>query len=151
MRKFIMLGSAILALTSAAAAAAGSPAMHFEEDITGDVFVCEDETYTTISGTIAITVHEGASASGNGNFTFTAVPKDAVAEDTEGNTYRGVGAVWGGGAFNAQKGSEQGTFTFKITFVSAGGGKADSVNLVMHGSTSGANFEFDKGTCAEDE
>lgn len=140
-----------VALFAAATAVANGPAIHFTEDVTGDIFVCEDETYTATSGEIAFTIHEGSSASGNGNFTATIVPKNLLLEDGDGDPYRAVGAVWFGGTFNAQQGSFQGTFTFKIQIVSVGGGKADSVNLVGHESSDGANFFFDFGTCAEPE
>ena len=144
-----LLAIAGLALLTAATATANSPAIHSTEDVTGDVFVCEDETYTVTSGEIAFTFHEGSSASGNGNFTATIVPKNVIFEDSDGDAYRAVGAVWFGGTFNAQKGSFQGTFTFKLQIVSVGGGKPDSVNLVAHESSNGANFFFDRGTCEE--
>jgi hypothetical protein len=148
MRRFLLILFAAVPLLLATGANASGPAVHFTEDPTGDVFVCEDATYTVTGGEIAITFHEGESASGNLNFTGTIVPRKVTAVDDEGNEFRAVGATWFGGTFNAQRGSFQGTFTFKIQLVSVGGGTADSVNLVAHESTDGANFFFDFGTCA---
>ena len=147
MRKLSALAAVIVALASSVAASANSGAIHFTEDPTGDVFVCEDATYTVTSGEIALTIHEGESASGNANFTATIVPRGVTAVDSEGNEYRAVAAVWFGDTFNAQTGSFQTTVTFKVHFVSVGGGKADGVNLTAHGSSDGANFFFDFGTC----
>ncbi len=147
MRRFLLIVFAAVPLVLAAGANGGGPAFHFTEDVTGDVFVCEGGTTYTLTGTIAFTIHEGDSASGNENFTATIVPRKVTAVDDEGNEFRAVGAVWFGGTFNAQRGSFQETFTFKIQLVGVGSGKADSVNLVAHGSSDGANFFFDFGTC----
>lgn len=150
MRRFLMIVLAVVPFALATAASANSPAVHFTEDATGDVFVCEDgTTYTITGGVIAFTIHEGASASGNGNFTATIVPRGVTAVDNDGNTFAAVGAVWFGDTFNAQHGNFQGWFTFKIQFVGTGAGKTDSVNLVGHESSDGANFFFDFGTCEE--
>jgi len=150
MRRFLLIALAVLPLALAAGASANSPAFHFTEDVTGDVFVCEGgTTYTVTGGVLAFTFHEGESATGNGNVTGTIVPRGVTAVDGDGNTFRAVGAVWFGGTFNAQHGNFQGWFTFKIQLVGTGGGKADSVNLVAHESSDGANFFFDFGTCEE--
>lgn len=151
MRRFLLTLLVAVPLAVASGANASGPAIHFTEDVTGDVFVCEGTTYTLTGGTIAFTIHEGESASGNGNFTATIVPRGVTAVDNGGKTFRAVGAVWFGGTFNAQRESFQSTFTFKIQLVGTGRGKADSVNLVAHESSDGANFFFDFGTCAEPE
>lgn len=150
MRKLLLVFAAASSLIVTAVATANSPAFRFTEDVSGDVFACEDETYTITSGEISFVIHEGESASGNGNFTATIVPKNVTLVDTDGDTFRAVGAVWFGGTFNAQRESFQGTFTFKLNIIGSGG-KADSVSLVAHESSDGANFFFDSGTCEEPE
>lgn len=138
-------------LAAATPALADRPAERFTEDVTGETLVCEDATYTITSGQINIVVHEGSSASGNQNFTFTLTPKNVVAEDEEGNTYRIVGAVWGGGAINANTGGEVFTVTEKLQIVSRGGGTADSVNTIFHITAQPNKLvikDFDFGTCA---
>jgi hypothetical protein len=122
MKRVLALIACVLPLAFATAATA-SPAIHFTEDPTGDVFVCDENAA--------------------GGFNFTAVNSD-------GDEFRAVGAVWFGATGNAA-GSVQSTFTFKIQLVSVGGGRADSVNLVAHESTDGSNFSFDFGTCEEAE
>ena len=144
---------AVVALVSAltTSALASGPAQRFTEDVTGDQIVCEDETYTITSGQIQIVFHEGESASGNFNFTVTITPRKVVAEDSEGNQYRVVGAFWFGGTFNSKTEAFQNTFTGKLQIVSAGGGTADSVNVTFHQSPNDVVKEFDFGTCQEPE
>jgi hypothetical protein len=147
--KAILRAGMVLALLllGAPTALANQPAMHFTEDVTGDVFVCGARTYTVVSGTLSVVIHEGESASGNLNFTGTLTPHNVVAEDAAGNTYSIRGAVWFGGTFNAQQGTEQGTFTAKLQIVARGGGTVDSVNVVGHFSPNGKEFFLDFGTC----
>jgi hypothetical protein len=140
----VLCGSFVLT----AIASASGPAVHEVDDVTGDVFICEDATYTVTSGKISFVFHEGESASGNHNFTATIVPKNVTLIDSAGNTYRAVGAVWFGGTLNAKRETFQSTFTFKLNIVGTGG-KADTVNLVGHESSDGANFFLDQGTCEE--
>jgi hypothetical protein len=150
MRRFVATLAAVTALTlalSASPALANGPAVHSSFDPVGSVFVCGANTYTVTSGTVSTVMHEGSSASGNSNFTFTATPKQVMAEDEDGNVYRIVGAIWGGGTFNAQTGGFQTTFTGKLQIVSQGGGTADSVNVVLHMSPNGDVNSFDFGTC----
>jgi hypothetical protein len=148
MKRFLTLIACALPLVFAMSATA-SPAMHFTENPTGDVFVCDGgETYTITGGTLKITVHEDVNAAGGFNFTSTIVPKGVTAVNSSGDEFRAVGAVWFGATGNPA-GNVQATFTFKIQLVSVGGGKADSVNLVAHESTDGTNFFFDHGTCEE--
>ena len=139
----------------APSALANQPAFRFTEDVTGDVIACETSTYTIVSGEIQIVIHEGASASGNHNFTMTITPRNVVAEDEEGNLYAVRGAFWFGGAFNANTGGEVFTFTGKLQIVSkGGGGTADSVNVTFHVTAQPNNFvlkDFDFGTCEEPE
>lgn len=138
---------------TASSAVANQPAMKFTEDVTGDVIACETAIYTLVSGEIQTVIHEGASASGNHNFTGTITPRKVVAEDEEGNLYAVRGAFWFGGAFNANTTGEVFTFTGKLQIVSkGGGGTADSVNLTFHVTAQPNNFvlkEFDFGTCEE--
>jgi hypothetical protein len=150
MKRFVALLACAVPLVFATAASA-SPAIHFTEDPTGDVFVCEGgETYTITGGTLVWTLHEDENAAGGFNFTATIVPRGVTAVNSDGDEFRAVGAVWFGATGNAA-GNVQSTFTFKIQLVSVGGGKANGVNLVAHESTDGSNFFFDFGTCEEAE
>jgi hypothetical protein len=147
MRRLVATLAIVLAL-SASPALANGPAVHSSFPVTGDVFVCGANSYTVTSGTVSAVTHEGSSASGNLNGTFTGTPSNVVAVDAAGNVYRIVGAVWGGFTLNAQTGGFQTTFTGKLQIVSAGGGTADSVNVVFHISPNGDINSFDFGTCA---
>jgi hypothetical protein len=144
---------AVVALVSGltTSAFASGPAQKSTEDVVGDQIVCEDETYTITSGVIQVVFHEGESASGNFNFTATITPRKVVAEDSEGNEYRVVGAFWFGGTFNSKREAFQNTFTGKLQIVSPGGGTADSVNVTFHQSPNGVVKEFNFGTCEEPE
>ena len=142
-----LIAACALAL-SAAPVLANGPAVHFSFPVAGDVFVCGTNTYTITSGTVSAVSHEGSSASGNANCTFTGTPKKVVAVDEDGNEYSIVGAVWSGFTVNAQTGGSQSTFTGKLQIVSQGGGTADSVNVVFHISPNGDINSFDFGTCA---
>jgi hypothetical protein len=148
MKQVLALIACVLPLAFATAATA-SPAIHFTEDPTGDVFVCGGgETYTITGGTLFLTMHEDENAAGGFNFTATITPRGVTAVNSDGDPFRAVGAVWFGATGNPS-GSVQSTFTFKIQLVSVGDGKADSVNLVAHESTDGSNFFFNFGTCEE--
>lgn len=146
-------GLALVAAMSlpAVSAYANQPAEHFTEDVTGDAFDCGDETYTITSGEIRITIHEGESASGNQNFTGTVTPRKVVAVDSDGDAVDIRGALWFGGTMNAQRGTEQFTFTGKLRFIDRGTGTVDSVNQTFHITL--VNGEpvtfkaFDFGTC----
>jgi hypothetical protein len=59
---------------------------YFTEDVAGDTFQFDTAVYTVTSGTVRTVVHEGASASGNENFTVTVTPQNVVAVDA-GNQY----------------------------------------------------------------
>ena len=151
---FLFVAVATMLSVTAPFASANQPAFKFIEDVTGDVIACETTTYTIVSGEVQTVIHEGASASGNHNFTGTITPRKVVAEDEEGNLYAVRGAFWFGGAFNASTGGEVFTFTGKLQIVSGGGGSADSVNVTFHVTAQPNNFvlkEFDFGTCAEPE
>lgn len=154
MRRIVVLLSSIGLLALAGPALASQPAVHFTEDVTGDTFQCDTAVYTVTSGTIRTVVHEGASASGNTNFTATITPRKVVAVDEAGNQYSIVGAVWFGGTINASTGGEQFTSTQKLQIVSEGGGTVDSVNLTFHVTAQPNNIvvkDFDFGTCAAPE
>jgi hypothetical protein len=140
--------SALALALSASTVLANGPAVHDSFSVVGDVFVCGENTYTVTSGTVSAVVHEGSSASDNLNGTFTGTPMGVVAVDEDGNEYSIVGAVWSGFSVNAQTGGFQTTFTGKLQIVSAGGGTADSVNVVFHISPNGDINSFDFGTCA---
>jgi hypothetical protein len=153
-RIFLLLSSVGLLLALAVPALANQPAEHSTEDVTGDTFQCDSAVYTITSGTLRIVVHEGASASGNTNFTVTLTPQNVVAVDEAGNQYSIVGAVWFGGTFNANTGGEQFTDTEKLQIVSQGGGTVDSVNITFHVTAQPNNIvvkDFDFGTCAAPE
>jgi hypothetical protein len=153
-RIFLLLSSVGLLLALAVPALANQPAEHFTEDVTGDTFQCEGAVYTITSGTLRIVAHEGASASGNTNFTVTLTPQNVVAVDEAGNQYSIVGAVWFGGTVNATTGGEQFTDTEKLQIVSQGGGTVDSVNVTFHITAQPNNIvvkDFDFGTCAVPE
>jgi hypothetical protein len=149
MKKVHLLLALVLAAAGAAYPASAAPAQHFTEDVTGDVFVCDDALYTVTSGVIATTVHEGSSASGNENFTVTIVPRNVVAEDAEGNEYSITGAVWFGGTLNAKQAKEQFTSTQFLNIVGATGGIVDAVRLVFHFSPNGRIVDLDFGSCQE--
>ncbi len=145
-----LLGAAAAALAVATAAAGSGPAVHFSESVVGDVIPCEGGlTLTAISGSLKGVIHEGTSSSGNMNFTGTLVPKDVVLIGSDGNTYRAAGAIWFGGAFNAQQ--ETGTFTFTehIALVGPGGGLVGTIHITEHVSPNGKEVSVDFGTCEE--
>jgi hypothetical protein len=150
----LLLSSVGLLLALAVPALANQPAEHFTEDVSGDTIQCDTTVYTITSGSISIWVHEGASASGNLNFTVTIAPQDVVAVDEAGNQYSIVGAIWFGGTFNANTGGQQFTDTDKLQIVSVGGGTVDSVNVTFHVTEQQNHVvvkDFDFGTCAEPE
>jgi hypothetical protein len=152
MKKMYLLLALVLAAAAAAyPASANAPAQHSIEDVTGDVFVCDDAVYTVTSGVIRITIHEGSSSSGNMNFTGTLVPQGVVVEDAEDNAYSVKGAVWFGGTLNAQQGTEQFTSTTFLNIVSSSGGVVDAVRVVFHVSPNGQIVDLDFGSCAEPE
>jgi hypothetical protein len=124
-----------------------SPAVHMEEDVTGDVFTCATATYTIVSGSIRIAFHEDVTASGNMNITGTITPQDVVAQDEAGNLYDIVGAGWFGGSFNASTGGSAFTDSEKFQIVQKGDGTVDSVNLTAHIGPNGDFVSFDFGTC----
>ena len=154
MRRIVLLLSSAAVLLALSGPALAGPATHSTEDVTGDVFQCDTAVYTVTSGTISIVVHEGASASGNQNFTVTITPRKVKAVDEAGNEYSIVGAIWFGGTINANTGGEVFTDTEKFQIVSKGGGTVDSVNLTFHVTAQPNNIvvkDFDFGTCAPPE
>jgi len=82
-----------------------SPAVHTEEDATGAVFTCSTTSYTIISGSIRLVLHQDVTASGNMNVTGTLTPQQVVAQDEAGNLYDIVGAGWFGGSTNSKTGA----------------------------------------------
>lgn len=147
----VVLLAFIAVMVLATTALANGPAERFTEPVTGDQFVCDDAVYTITSGEIQIVVHEGSAAQGNQNFTFTLTPRKIVAEDELGNVVSIVGALWVGGAFNANTGGEVFTVTEKFQLVSKGSGTVGSVNSTFHVTAQPNNFvikEFILGNCS---
>lgn len=145
-------GTAVCGIAAAMIMAGGGPAVaagaqHFEESVVGDVFVCEDNTYTVTDGTLKSVFHEGQSKSGNTNFTGTLTPRHVVLEDAAGSVYRVSGAVWFGETTNSQQESAHGTFTAHLNIVEPGGGVVDRVAQTGHFSSDGNEFFLDQGTC----
>jgi len=152
--KRMWLGAPLLAaaaLAVGASSASASPAVHTQEDVTGDAFTCTTATYTIVSGSISIVFHEDTTASGNYNVTGTITPEHVVAKDAAGNLYNIVGAGWFGGAVNANTGGATFTDTEKFQIVQQGGGTVDSVNSITHFSPNGDFKGFDFGTCETPE
>jgi hypothetical protein len=146
MKKVYALLALVLASAAAASPASAAPAQHFEDDVTGDVFVCDSAVYTVTEGTLKSIFHQGTSKSGNTNFTGTLVPQNVVLEDENGEQFRVAGAVWFGDTSNAQQGSAQGTFTAYLNIVSQGGGVVDTVRQTGHFSSTG-EFFLDHVSC----
>ena len=141
------LGALGIALGSGSALGSG-PAERVTIPVAGDQFVCEDATYTITSGSIQIVEHEGESASGNENFTFTITPRKVVAVDGDGNVVSIRGATWGGGSVNAKQETGVLTFTDKFQIIQQGSGTVDNVNSTFHITFVNGNVkEFDFGTC----
>src|SRR5918994_4152287 len=133
MKRLFLCFALVLALAAAVSpASANAPAQHFTEDVTGDEIVCGSTVYTVTSGVLAIWTHEGASASGNENFTVTIVPMGVVLEDADGTVYSIKGAEWIGGTFNAQTGTFQFTDTDFFTILGSRGGIVGTVRAVFH-------------------
>jgi hypothetical protein len=149
-RKLWALGALSAATLALAAAAAAGPAVHFTESVVGDVIPCEGGlTLTAVSGEFKGVIHEGTSASGNMNVTGTLVPRNIVLVGSDGNTYRPAGAIWFGGAFNAQQGTQTFTFTEHIAFVGGGGGLVGAIHITEHVSPNGKEFSLDFWTCED--
>jgi hypothetical protein len=149
-RASVLLSAFVLLLIFATPALANQPAFRFTEDVTGDVFECEDRLYTIISGELWSVIHEGESASGNMNYTITVKPHQVIAVDGDGNEYSLVGAFWFGATLNANTGGFQGTDTLKLQVVGQGSGVVDSVNVVFHFTAQPNNIvvkDFVFGTC----
>jgi hypothetical protein len=114
-------------------AAADEAALTETFPVAGDRFVCEDATYTIVSGEAHFTLHEGESASGNQNFTITISARNVEAvSSATGETVRIVGAFWAGFTANAKTGGFQGTTTDHFQIISEGGGTIDDVQVTSH-------------------
>ncbi len=125
----IVMAAALLAVGMSPASANG-PALHFSEDISGDVIgPCVNGTYTVLSGSIETTLHEGTAASGNSSFTVTLRPSDVVLQDEAGDRYSMRGAIRVGGAVNNQSGAEVITATHSLQVVGQGKGVVDTVRI----------------------
>ena len=145
----LVAGALVLAPT---AALANQPAVTETFPVSGEQFVCEDATYTLVSGDIRFVLHEGRSASGNENFTLTISPSNVLAENEEGETFRLAGAFWVGSTFNAKKGTFQFTVTDHFQIVERGGGTVDDVQVTAHVTFVPPDKfnikDFNFGTCA---
>jgi hypothetical protein len=148
----LVAGCLVLAPT---AALANQPAVTETVPVDGEQFVCEDATYTLVSGDIRFVLHEGQSASGNENFTVTISPSNVLAENEEGETFRLAGAFWVGGTFNAKKGLFQFTVTDHFQIVEQGGGTVGDVQVTSHITfvpPDQINIkDFNFGTCSSPE
>jgi hypothetical protein len=144
-----------LLLMLASAALANGPAVTETVSVVGEQFVCEDDTYTIVSGDVRFTLHEGKSASGNENFTITIAATKVEAVNTAGESFSIVGAFWAGFTANAKTGGFQGTTTDHFQIISRGAGTVDRVQVTTHITFSPPdNFnikEFNFGTCASPE
>jgi hypothetical protein len=138
------------------AAAANQPAVVETVPVAGEQFVCEDATYTLVSGEIHFIVHEGESASGNQNFTLTIAPQNVLAESsTSEGTFRIVGAFWVGSTFNAKKGTFQFTLTDHFQIIDQSGGTVGDVQVTSHVTFVPPDTiivkDFNFGTCSSPE
>jgi hypothetical protein len=146
-RYLIPLGLATIA-TLLLASTAGATATKSQEDVSGLVFTCPTVAMTAVPGSIIyITEHHGTSASGNTNDTLTATARHNELIGNDGNTYYEVGALWDGDTVNAQTGNGESTFVVKVGFVTKGGGRVGSANLVIHTSPNGTVNDFQFGQC----
>ena len=146
----LVAGCLVLAPT---AALANQPAVTETFPVAGEQFVCEDATYTLVSGEIHFTLHEGESASGNQNFTITIAPRNVEAvSSTTGETVSIVGAFWAGFTANAKTGGFQGTTTDHFQVISKGEGTIGDVQVTSHITFRPPDKlnikEFDFGTCS---
>jgi hypothetical protein len=137
-------------------AAANEPAVTETVSVVGDQFVCEDATYTIVSGEAHFTLHEGESASGNENFTITISAKNIEAvSSTTGETVRIVGAFWAGFTANAKTGGFQATTTDHFQIVSKEGGTIGDVQVTSHITFRPPDRfvvkDFNFGTCSSPE
>jgi hypothetical protein len=132
-------------------ASANSPAHHGTDSVVGDVITCDDGlVLTAVSGYFAVTTREGTSASGNMMITGTGVPHGVVLVDEEGNTYRAAGAIWFGGAFNAQTGGFTFTDTEHVMFLGSHG-LVGSIRTTTHVSPNGHEVSVEMGSCTAPE
>jgi hypothetical protein len=137
-------------------AAANGPALTEAVSVVGDQFVCEDATYTIVSGEAHFTLHEGESASGNENFTITISARNIQAvSSATGETVRIAGAFWAGFTGNAKTGGFQGTTTDHFQIVSEGGGTIGDVQVTSHITFRPPDKfvikDFNFGTCSSPE
>jgi hypothetical protein len=153
MKRTPILGLAVtLLLMIAPATSANAPAITETISVVGEQFVCEDDTYTIVSGDVRFTLHEGTSASGNENFTVTIAATRVEAVNEAGDLFIIVGALWAGFTANAKTGGFQATTTDHFQIIARGEGTVDSVQVTSHITfTPPDKFnikEFDFGTCA---
>jgi hypothetical protein len=138
------------------AAAANQPAVVETVPVAGEQFVCEDATYTLVSGEVRFILHEGESASGNQNFTITIAPaKVEAVSSTTGETVSIVGAFWAGFTANAKTGGFQGTTTDHFQVISKGEGTIGDVQVTSHITFRPPDKfnvkDFNFGTCSSPE
>lgn len=125
-----------LALTLTASPASASPVFHGSfpatEATEDGTLSCGPHTYTFTSGTFVFVSRDTTVGAH-----ITAIDVHAV--DASGTDYRVVGT---------ETYADPTRFVSKLTFVSRGGGFADSINIVGHLSPNGSGHFFDFGTCA---
>jgi hypothetical protein len=144
-----------LLLMIAPTTSANAPAITETISVVGDQFVCEDDTYTIVSGDVRFTLHEGGSASGNENFTVTIAATRVEAVNAAGDPFIIVGAFWAGFTANAKTGGFQGTTTDHFQIIARGEGTVDSVQVTSHITFTPPDKlnlkDFNFGTCASPE
>jgi hypothetical protein len=156
MKRSLWALAAAICLAVVPMAAADEAAITETVSVVGDQFVCEDATYTIVSGEAHFILHEGESASGNENFTITIAPKNVEAvSSATGETVRIVGAFWAGFTANAKTGGFQGTTTDHFQIVSEGGGTIGDVQVTSHITFRPPDKfvikDFNFGTCSSPE
>ena len=143
MRKPCMVALGVAALSVLAAAPAAATVERFVEDVSGDVVVCENNTYT-LDGSIRSVFHESTDAQGMAHVTGTTTTSGLVAVDEDGRVYAVRGAQWFGE--NETPNGGVATFTFHLSVVRAGQGVVDTIRVVAHFGPGGF-FERDSSTC----
>jgi hypothetical protein len=156
MKRSLWVLAVAVCLAVPSIAAANGPAVTETVSVVGDQFVCEDATYTIVSGEAHFTLHEGESASGNENFTITISAKNIEAvSSTTGETVRIVGAFWAGFTANAKTGGFQATTTDHFQIVSKKGGTIGDVQVTSHITFRPPDKfvikDFNFGTCSSPE
>jgi hypothetical protein len=137
----VALGTAALSLLGASPASA--VVERSVEDVSGEVFVCEHNTYT-LDGQIRSVFHLSMDGQGRTHVTGTTTTRMLTAVDEDGRVYNVRGAQWFGE--NQTPNGGVATFTFHLNIVRPGHGVVDSIRVVAHAGP-GGSFERDRSTC----